>query len=130
MVAKAAQISAVNVKLLVAQGDSQKKLDERERQLGEQRELITHVDNERDGFQIDLDKKAELIVDHEDHIARLKKVAKMQEESVIQSREQIESLTQHLNSQDRETSSLLSQLQESQKQKLQFQQASKVNDGL
>jgi chromosome segregation ATPase len=59
---KSSQVASSNEKLQLTTSDLQSKLDERERQLGELRELITQVDQERDGFQHDLDDKAELIV--------------------------------------------------------------------
>lgn len=62
---KISQTCISNEKLQLSVSDLTSKLEERERQLGELRELISEVDKERDGFQNDLDYKAERIQEFE-----------------------------------------------------------------
>lgn len=112
-------------KLGAAHSGIQIKLEERERQLGEQRELLSRVDKERDGFQDELDSKAEQLVQLEDKITALVTYKKTAEREVGQLTEHIESLSAHLNNQDRENQQILSQLEEVQRQKVQFQQTAK-----
>jgi chromosome segregation ATPase len=137
LTSKSSQIGLNNEKYQLSVSDLKSKLDERERQIGELRGLISQVDKERDGFQNDLDSKAELIVQLEsfsffttDNLLTLSKLNKTQEIDNVQLHGQLETLELHLNNQDAETRRLSNQLEEAIRSKNQFQQSSHVRSFL
>ena len=100
------------------------KLEDRERQLGEQRELLSRMDKDHDIYLNDLDEKAELITDLNMRLTNLTTDLRNVELDRSHLKDQIESLTHHLNNKDRENETMIRQIDELQRLKAQYQSTS------
>ncbi|KAJ3301907.1 hypothetical protein HDV03_000235 [Kappamyces sp. JEL0829] len=90
----------------------QSRLAEKERVIDEQRRLLDEIDKERDGFQRDLDAKAEKLLELQDHSVVLQRKIESAERNNTVLQGQVDSLTTHLNNSDRECSVISRQLQD------------------
>ncbi|KAJ3300836.1 hypothetical protein HK104_000030 [Borealophlyctis nickersoniae] len=84
--------------------------EDRVRQLSEQRQLLNDVDRERDAARVELDRKAERIVELQAVIGKMKEDALRAEQDLFELREQTDVLNHHLNEQDRELDGLRRQV--------------------
>ncbi|KAI8926969.1 hypothetical protein BC831DRAFT_511187 [Entophlyctis helioformis] len=83
---------------------------ERDRLLAEQKQLMSEIDRERDGFQTDLDRKAERILELTDQLARVRSDGAQAAQDLLALREQLDMANHNLDQQDRELLSLQRQL--------------------
>ncbi|KAL5033378.1 hypothetical protein BDV3_000368 [Batrachochytrium dendrobatidis] len=92
-----------------------------EKLLADQMKLIADIDQERDGFQSDLDKKAELIMTLTGQLHQIRNDAVKMTTELVDAREQLDTTLQNLNQQDRELNSLQRQLEQTGQERDYFQ---------
>nr|KAJ3420272.1 v-type proton ATPase 16 kDa proteolipid subunit 2 [Polyrhizophydium stewartii] len=118
------KISEAEAELEKATGDVEQlrsAAGEREKVLSQQRQLLVDIDRERDGFQSDLDKKAERILELVDQLNRARGEAAQTAQELVSLRDQFESVVRTMNQQDRELDSLQRQLDQAMREREHFE---------